>query len=81
MLDAEEDVLDQQLRPFVEECDLLQGLQVIGGGDDGWSGFGSAMLDRVRDEFGKTCVWYWMPEGISAGGKVSLLSNSQYISC
>ena len=70
MLDAEEDVLDQHIRQFVEECDLLQGLQFIGGGDDGWSGFGSAMLDKVKDEFGKTCVWYWMPEGISTEGRV-----------
>lgn len=70
-LDAEEDVLDRQLRPFVEECDLLQGLQVIGGGDDGWGGFGGAMMDKVRDEFGKSCVWYWMPEGVSSGGRVS----------
>lgn len=75
-LDAEEGVLDQQLRPFVEECDLLQGLQVIGSGDDGWGGFGSAMLDKVRDEFGKTCVWYWMPEGISAGGRVSFIGRT-----
>lgn len=70
-LDADEEVLDRQLRPFVEECDLLQGLQVLGGGDDGWGGFGAAMMDRVRDEFGKTCVWYWMPEGVSSGGRVS----------
>lgn len=70
-LNAQEDILDSQLRPFVEECDLLQGLQIIGGGDDGWGGFGSAMVDRIREEFGKTCVWYWMPEGISSGGRVS----------
>ncbi|SPO02697.1 uncharacterized protein DNG_05370 [Cephalotrichum gorgonifer] len=67
-LDAEDDVLDQQLRPFVEECDHIQGLQIIGGGDDGWSGFGSSLLEKVRDEFGKTCIWYWMPEATPSSG-------------
>ncbi|KEZ42951.1 putative MtDNA inheritance protein Dml1 [Scedosporium apiospermum] len=68
-IDAAEDVLDHHLRLFVEECDLLQGMQLVVGGEDGWSGFGAALLERVRDEYAKSCVWVWMPEGPSGGKK------------
>ncbi|PKS12909.1 hypothetical protein jhhlp_000249 [Lomentospora prolificans] len=68
-VDAADDVLDGQLRAFVEECDLLQGMQVVVGGEDGWSGFGAGLLERVRDEYGKSCVWVWMPDGGAGGNK------------
>lgn len=58
-LDKEHDILDRDLRPFAEECDQLQGLQIFTGADDAWGGFSSKYLDDLRDEFGKTSIWVW----------------------
>ncbi|KAI9814179.1 MAG: mtDNA inheritance, partitioning of the mitochondrial organelle [Pycnora praestabilis] len=58
-LDKEHDLLDRDLRPFAEECDQLQGIQIFTEADSAWGGFGARYLDRIRDEFGKTCIWVW----------------------
>ena len=69
-LDKEHDVLDRDLRPFLEECDQLQGVQVLTGVDDAWGGFAARYMDRMRDEFGKTSIWVWASEGGRRTGKV-----------
>ncbi|KAL1637789.1 mtDNA inheritance, partitioning of the mitochondrial organelle [Neofusicoccum ribis] len=64
-LDKEHDLLDRilktrhrsDLRPFIEECDQLQGLQVLSSVDDAWGGFSSRYVERLRDEFGKLSIW------------------------
>jgi hypothetical protein len=56
-LDREHDLLDRDLRPFLEECDQLQGLQVLSGIDDAWGGFAAKYLERIADELGKGCRW------------------------
>lgn len=56
-LDAEFDLLDRDLRPFVEECDGLQGLQIVAGVDDAWGGWAARWMERLRDEFGKLGIW------------------------
>jgi len=56
-LDREYDLLDRDLRPFLEECDQLQGLQVLTGMDDAWGGFASRYLERIADDLGKGCRW------------------------
>ncbi|KAK8245316.1 tubulin domain-containing protein [Phyllosticta capitalensis] len=56
-LDREHDLLDRDLRPFVEECDQLQGLQVLSSVDDAWGGFSARYVERLRDEFGKLSIW------------------------
>ncbi|KAK4123535.1 tubulin nucleotide-binding domain-like protein [Parathielavia appendiculata] len=58
-LDREHDLLDRDLRPFVEEADHMQGVQVFAGFDDAWGGFASRYVERVRDEYGKVGVWVW----------------------
>ncbi|KAF9639179.1 hypothetical protein BFW01_g10076 [Lasiodiplodia theobromae] len=58
-LDKEHDLLDRDLRPFIEECDQLQGLQVMTSVDDAWGGFASRYVERLRDEFGKLSIWVW----------------------
>lgn len=58
-LDKEYDLLDRDLRPFVEEADQMQGIQLITGVDDAWGGFAARYMDRLRDEYGKTAVWVW----------------------
>ncbi len=58
-LDREHDLLDRDLRPFVEEADQMQGLQVIASVDDSWGGFAARYLERMRDEYGKATIWLW----------------------
>lgn len=58
-LDKEHDVLDRDLRPFAEEADQLQGIQLIASLDDAWGGFAARYMDRLRDEYGKTTIWVW----------------------
>lgn len=61
-LDKEHDLLDRDLRPFAEEADQLQGIQMMTGIDDAWGGFAARYMDRIRDEYGKTAVWVWGSE-------------------
>jgi hypothetical protein len=58
-LDKEFDLLDRDVRPFVEECDQMQGMQMFTGSDDAWGGFSARYLDGLRDEYGKTSIWVW----------------------
>ena len=61
-LNKEHDLLDRDFRSFAEECDLLQGVQMLTGVDDAWGGFAARYLDHIRDEFGKSSVWVWALE-------------------
>lgn len=63
-LDKDQDILDRDLRPFVEEADQMQGFQVFTTLDDAWGGFASKYAERMRDEYGKTTVWVW---GLQSG--------------
>ncbi|KAI2630471.1 tubulin domain-containing protein [Xylaria nigripes] len=56
-LDKEHDLLDRDLRPFVEEADHMQGIQIMSGIDDAWGGFAAKYVERIRDEYGKSPVW------------------------
>ena len=58
-LDKEHDILDRDLRLFVEEADHLQGLYLVTCTDDAWGGFASAYAERVEDEYGKVPRWIW----------------------
>ncbi|KAK5055970.1 hypothetical protein LTR84_012520 [Exophiala bonariae] len=58
-LDQELDLIDRDIRPFVEECDQMQGFQMLTGVDDAWGGFSSRYLENLRDEYGKTSIWIW----------------------
>ncbi len=74
-LDGEHDLLDRDTRPFIEECDQLQGLQIITCADDAWGGFAARYLDRLRDEFGKKSIWVWaLEDNTSVKPRVSVLS-------
>ena len=62
-LDREHDLLDRDLRPFLEECDQLQGIQVFTGIDDAWGGFAAKYLERMSDELGKGSRWIFGTNG------------------
>lgn len=59
MLDREHDLADRDFRPFAEECDRMQGIQVFTTIDDAWGGFTSSYLESLRDDFPKTTIWTW----------------------
>jgi hypothetical protein len=61
-LDREHDLLDRDLRPFLEECDHFQGMQIFSGTDDAWGGFTARYLERVGDELGKCSRWVFALE-------------------
>lgn len=72
-LDREHDLADRDLRPFVEEADQMQGIQVMATMDDAWGGFAARYVERLRDEYGKTAIWVWGGEGGVKG--VNRVSN------
>ncbi|KAA6412059.1 MAG: hypothetical protein FRX48_04209 [Lasallia pustulata] len=65
-LDKEHDILDRDFRLWAEECDQLQGIQIVTGADDAWGGFAGKYVERLRDEFGKGAIWVW---GIEDGSR------------
>ncbi|WPH03382.1 protein dml1 [Acrodontium crateriforme] len=67
-LDREHGLLDRDLRPFLEECDQLQGLQILTGLDDAWGGFATKYLERIADDMGKGCRWVF---GLQDGQRVA----------
>lgn len=73
-LDKEHDIMDRDLRPFAEEADQLQGIQLFTTLDDAWGGFAARYMERLRDEFGKTPVVVW---GGSSSDGASGSSNTR----
>ena len=61
-LDREFGLVDRDIRPFVEECDHIQGFQIFAGVDDAWGGFTAEYLNALRDEYSKTSIWVWGSE-------------------
>ena len=73
-LDKEHDIVDRDLRPFVEEADQMQAFQVVTTVDDAWGGFAARYMERLRDEYGKTTIWVWgLQEGFQGQNRVSFL--------
>jgi hypothetical protein len=74
-LDKEHDLLDRDLRPFVEEADHMQGIQLMTSLDDAWGGFAAKYMDRLRDEYGKTTIWVWgLEDSMKSTPRVRFLS-------
>lgn len=66
-LDKEHDIVDRDWRPFVEECDRMEGIQVFTSLDDAWGGFSAAYVEALRDEYGKQPIWVWGLQGPLGG--------------
>lgn len=74
-LDREHDLLDRDLRRFLEECDQMQAIQMITSADDAWGGFTAKYLERIRDDLGKTSTWVF---GLEEGGRRSRVRIYDY---
>lgn len=76
-LDKEHDLLDRDFRLFAEECDQMQGVQIITSADNAWGGFASEYVAALRDEYSKVAIVTW---GLESGDKVPRVSLSVYSS-
>ncbi|KAI8647274.1 tubulin domain-containing protein [Parasitella parasitica] len=54
--EKEMDIFEDNFRFFVEECDNLQGFQILTDVDDAFGGFSEGLLHNICDEFGKTPI-------------------------
>ncbi|KAF9209883.1 mtDNA inheritance, partitioning of the mitochondrial organelle [Haplosporangium sp. Z 27] len=54
--EKEKDSYDENLRLFMEECDQLQGFQVLVDVLDGWGGFATSFLERLREDYPKSAL-------------------------
>lgn len=76
-LDPNHEIIDEDLRPFVEEADSLQGFQIMTSMDDAWAGFAARYMEQLRDEYAKAVVISWGIQSSLAG--LPLVSNSTEI--
>ncbi|CUS10670.1 unnamed protein product [Tuber aestivum] len=67
-LNREHDLLDRDFRLFAEECDQMQGVQVLTSAEDAWGGFASEYVAALRDEYSKTGIMTW---GLQDFGRVA----------
>lgn len=51
-----EKVIEENLRFFIEECDHLQGFQLMTDVQDGFGGLSAGFLELLRDDFPKTTM-------------------------
>ncbi|KAF8986179.1 mtDNA inheritance, partitioning of the mitochondrial organelle [Entomortierella lignicola] len=54
--EKEKDSYDENLRLFMEECDQLQGFQVLVDVLDGWGGFATSFLEQLREDYPKSAL-------------------------
>ncbi|KAI5851143.1 tubulin domain-containing protein [Morchella snyderi] len=62
-LHMEHDLVDRDFRLFAEECDQMQGIQIMTSTDDAWGGFASEYVAALRDEYPKASIVTWGLEG------------------
>ncbi|KHJ32198.1 putative protein dml1 protein [Erysiphe necator] len=58
-VDKEHDLVERDLRPFIEEADHMQAFQVFSSTDDAWGSFAAQYLQQIKDEYAKTDVLFW----------------------
>ncbi|KAJ1950859.1 mtDNA inheritance, partitioning of the mitochondrial organelle, partial [Linderina macrospora] len=87
--DRADDVLDGEFRRFAEDCDCLQGFQVMADMYGGFAGYGSGYLVRIRDEYPKKSIMLYsignttvedMDTGRRMDAAVSLATNLENVS-
>lgn len=79
-LDKDHDIVDRDWRPFVEECDRMDGIQIFASLDDAWGGFAASYIEALRDEYPKHPVLIWGLQSpttqISRAGRFQRLTNA-----
>ncbi|KAL3234553.1 Protein DML1 [Nakaseomyces bracarensis] len=54
-----QDFFDNNMHRKLEECDSLQGFNIITDMDNGWGGFTSALLTELKDDLPKNSYFTW----------------------
>ncbi|KAI9280611.1 tubulin domain-containing protein [Umbelopsis sp. AD052] len=72
--EKETDSFDETFRFFAEECDQLQGFQIMTSVHDGFGGFTCGLLENIRDEYPKASI---LTYGISNMHQSSTQRNLQ----
>ncbi|ORX67501.1 tubulin nucleotide-binding domain-like protein [Linderina pennispora] len=87
--DRADDVMDGDFRRVAEDCDCLQGFQVMADMYGGFAGYGCGYLARIRDEYPKKSVLLYsignttvedMDRGRGMDAAVSLAANLENVS-
>ncbi|PIA17627.1 tubulin nucleotide-binding domain-like protein [Coemansia reversa NRRL 1564] len=88
--DSREDALEGGFRVLAEECDHLQGFQVMADAFGGFAGYGSAFIARIRDEYPKAPVLLYSIGGTQRSSRlqgtrlmdtaVATASNVEFVS-
>ncbi|KAG0339502.1 mtDNA inheritance, partitioning of the mitochondrial organelle, partial [Podila humilis] len=74
--EKEQDSYDENFRLFAEECDQLQGFQVLADVLDGWGGFATSYLEQLKEDYPKaTVVTYGLSD--DKMGKTSTMKEKQ----
>lgn len=72
-LNADQELLDSDLRFWIEECDSLQGVQLFVDAETAWGGFAKGWMDGLRDELGaKSSVWVWAVGDSQSGDEATI---------
>ncbi|XP_012251024.2 protein misato isoform X2 [Athalia rosae] len=64
--DQFQDDFTNKIRAYAEESDLMQGFQIIFDSTNGFSGLGSACIEYLQDEFGKSTIAFPVIDGRSS---------------
>ncbi|KAK0090701.1 hypothetical protein PV325_008038 [Microctonus aethiopoides] len=54
--DTFSDSFSDKIRQYAEECDLMQGFQLLMDSTDGFAGLGASCVEHLRDEYGKSIL-------------------------
>ncbi|KAJ1747441.1 hypothetical protein LPJ79_005247 [Coemansia sp. RSA 1821] len=68
--DARDEMLEGSFRIFVEECDQLQGFQVLADAFGGFSGFGAGLVAKIRDEYPKSSILLYSVGRLQRSGRL-----------
>jgi len=69
-------ILDDNLRFFLEDCDQLQGFQLICETNSAFSGFASKLIEEINDEFGHHSVLIYGVENKEENTILSRINKS-----
>ncbi|KAH3666414.1 hypothetical protein WICMUC_005682 [Wickerhamomyces mucosus] len=70
--------LENKYRIMLEECDLINGINLVTEIDSAWGGFGSGLLNELRDDYNpKSSIFQW---GLFNNKSISQLSNKEILS-
>ncbi|XP_063995599.1 protein misato [Diachasmimorpha longicaudata] len=71
-----QDDFSDRIRAYAEECDLMQGFQVLLDSSDAFSGLATSCIEHLRDEYNKSILAFPLIDSQSTKPSISDLSNA-----